>query len=67
MIPVPVQWVKGSGIATAVAGTQSLAQELPHAPGAAIEKKPQTLNLQLIKIIINIIHVGKLFRTIFKH
>ena len=37
-IPGPVQWVKGSGVATAVARIQSLAQELPYAKGAAIKK-----------------------------
>ena len=41
------QWVKGSGVATAmelvvaVAQTQSLAPELPHAKGAAKKKVGQ--------------------------
>ena len=33
----PVQWVKGSGIATAVAEIQSPAQELPYTTGVAIK------------------------------
>ena len=45
MIPGPLQWVKGSGIATAVAEvtavarTQSLAGNLSYAAGVAIKKK----------------------------
>ena len=44
-IPGPVKWVKGSGVAeavaevTAVAQIQSLAQELPYAVGMTIKKK----------------------------
>ena len=44
-IPGPVQWVKGSSIATAAAQVtataqiQFLAQELPCATGVAIKKK----------------------------
>ena len=34
-----MQWVKESGIATAAVWIQSLAQELPHNPGAAKKKK----------------------------
>ena len=43
--PCPLQWVKGSGIATAelqvaaVAWIQSLAQELPYDTGAAVKLK----------------------------
>ena len=37
MIPGPAQWVKGSGVATAAAGIQSLAEELPYAKGVAIK------------------------------
>ena len=37
LIPGPVQWVKGAGIATAVA--QILAWKLPHASAVAIKKK----------------------------
>ena len=37
--PSPVQCVTGSGIAAAVPQIQSLAQELPHAAGAALKKK----------------------------
>ena len=38
--PSPVQWVKGSSIATAAeAEIQSLALEFPHTMGAAIKKK----------------------------
>ena len=33
------QWVKGSGVATAVAQIQSLAQELTYATHVAIKKK----------------------------
>lgn len=33
------QWAKGSGIAAAVAQTQSLVQELPYAVGVAIKLK----------------------------
>ena len=46
-IPSPVQWVKGSDIAPAVAQVinvtwiQSLAQELPYAMGAAVKLKNQ--------------------------
>ena len=53
-IPGPVQWVKGSGVATAVARIQSLAQELPYAKGAAIKKNVlmrSLRNLQRGKII----------------
>ena len=35
--PAPEQWVKGSGVAAAVAQIQSLAQELPYAAGVAIK------------------------------
>ena len=36
--PGLAQWVKGSGVATAVARIQSLAQELPYAVSVAIKK-----------------------------
>ena len=42
-IPDLVQWVKGSGIATAMAQFQSLAQELPYAVDVAIKKKKSLL------------------------
>ena len=42
MTPGLAQWVKGSGIATAVARIQSLTQELPHGAGVAIKGKKQT-------------------------
>ena len=35
----PAQWAKGSGVATAVAWIQSLAQELPYAVSRAIKTK----------------------------
>ena len=35
--PRPVQWLKGSSVATAVARIQSLAQELPYAVGEALK------------------------------
>ena len=44
-VPTVVQWVKGSGIVTAMAQVtaaaqiQSLAQELPYALGAALKNK----------------------------
>ena len=44
-VPTVVQWVKGSGFAsavlqvTAMAWSQSLARELPYAMGVAIKKK----------------------------
>lgn len=38
-IPGPAQWVKGLGIAAAVACIQSLAGELPDASGATIKQK----------------------------
>lgn len=38
-IPGLTRWVKGSGIAAAVARIQSLAQEFSYAAGAAIKKK----------------------------
>ena len=38
LIPGPGTVVKGSGIAAASAGIQSLAEELPYAMGAAIKK-----------------------------
>ena len=38
LIPGLVQWVKGSGVAIAVAWIQSLAWEFPYATGAAIEQ-----------------------------
>ena len=45
-IPGPAQWVKGSGVATAVAQIQSLAWELSYAMGAAIgEKKSLCQNI----------------------
>ena len=40
-IPCPAQWVKGSGVATAVALIQSLAREFPYAKGVAKKKKKQ--------------------------
>ena len=42
-IPSPVQWIKGSRIAAAVTQIQSLAQELPYAMGAEIEKKKNSM------------------------
>ena len=39
MIPSPVQWVKGSSVATAVAQIQSLAWECPYDMGVAIKTK----------------------------
>ena len=39
-MPGLAQWIKGSGIATAVTQIQSLARELPYARGAAIKKQP---------------------------
>ena len=45
LIPGPVQWFEGSGIAAAVAyianvaQVRALAQELPYAAGIAIKKK----------------------------
>ena len=45
LIPGPVQWVKGSGVAAAVvqvaavAWSQPLAQELPYVTGVAIKKR----------------------------
>ena len=36
-----VQWVKGSGMATAMARIQSLAQELPYAADVAIKLKKE--------------------------
>ena len=38
-IPGPAQWVKGPSVATAVAQIRSLAWELPHAMGTAINEK----------------------------
>ena len=38
-IPGPTQWVKGSGIAAAVAWFQSLAWEIPCAMGTVITKQ----------------------------
>ena len=38
LIPGPVQWVKGSSTAAAVAQIQFLAQELSYAVGVAINK-----------------------------
>ena len=35
----PVQWVKGSSMATAAAWIQSLTWELPYAMGVAIKRK----------------------------
>ena len=49
-IPSQELWVKGSSIATAVvqvaavAGIQSLAQELPYIAGAALKKKTKKKN-----------------------
>ena len=37
LIPGLVQWVKRSGVATAVARIQSLARELPYAVGVAVK------------------------------
>ena len=39
MIPGWEQWVKGSGVAAAVAQIQSLTQELPFATGVAMKIK----------------------------
>ena len=39
LIPGPGQWVKGFGIATAVAQIQPLAWELPYATSMAVKKK----------------------------
>ena len=39
MIPSLVQWVKGSGVATAAAQIQPLAWELTYAAGMAIKRK----------------------------
>ena len=39
LIPGPVQWVKGSTEATAVAQIQSLAWELPHAESVTKKKE----------------------------
>ena len=53
LIPSPVQWVKGSSVATVVAQVaaaaliQSLAQGLPYATGAAKKRKKN------IKIVVN--------------
>ena len=47
LIPRPVQWIKGFGVAaavaqvTAVAQIQCLAQELPYAVGAAIKRETE--------------------------
>ena len=38
-LPCPLQWVKGSGVAPAVAQIQSLAQEFPYAVGMVIKTK----------------------------
>ena len=37
--PRPAQWVKGSGVAAAVAQIQSLAWGLPYAKSVAVKKK----------------------------
>ena len=39
LIPGPVQWVKGSGVAAAAAQIQSLAGERPYATSTVIKKK----------------------------
>ena len=43
-IPCPAQWVKGSGVATAVALIQSLAREFPYAKGVAKKKTKKQKN-----------------------
>ena len=40
-IPGPLQWVKGSGVATPAAEIQLMVQELPYATGAVIKKKEE--------------------------
>ena len=39
LIPGPAQWVKGSGVAAALARIQPLARDLPRAAGVATKKK----------------------------
>ena len=40
------QWVKGSGVATAVAQIQSLIQELPYAVGLPKKKRKKKIKIQ---------------------
>ena len=44
-MPGLAQWIKGSGIATAVTQIQSLARELPYAKGAGIKNSQPTSQL----------------------
>ena len=44
-IPGPVKWVKGSGLAVAVAWIHSLVQGLPYAASVAIKNKKEELPL----------------------
>ena len=52
--PSPVQCVTGSGIAAAVPQIQSLAQELPHAAGAALKKKKKKKKKRRVVFAFNI-------------
>ena len=54
-IPGPGQWIKGSGVAPAAAGIQSLARELPYAAGVAenndnIKLSSKNLNVKIQQI-----------------
>ena len=54
-IPGPAQWVKGSGVASAVAQVQSLDRELPCAMGAAINKfffKNAVVNFHIMEVFV---------------
>lgn len=51
LLPGAAQWGKGSSIVTAVAQTQSLAEELPYAMGAAVNKQTKKDTLKCPHIL----------------
>ena len=51
LIPGPEQQVKGSGIATATAQIQFLAQKLPYAAGVAIKNKIQLFPKSSVSLV----------------
>ena len=44
-----MQWVKGSGLAAAVAWVQLLVRELPYAVGAAIREERERITEECVK------------------